>query len=51
MVQENANTVFIIIFPVAQQPNSGPGRFVLGVYRSHTIKHTNAYGRSALNER
>jgi len=28
------------IFPVAQEPNSGPGRPVFEVSISHTIRHT-----------
>jgi len=28
------------IFTVAQEPNSGPGRLVFEVSRSHTIRHT-----------
>jgi hypothetical protein len=34
--------------PPAQQPNSGLGRLILEVSRSHTIGHTS--GRTPLNE-
>ena len=35
---------------IVQQPNSGVGRHIVGVPRSHTIRHTHTPGRTPLNE-
>jgi len=36
-------------FPVAQEPNTGPGSVIVEISRSHTIRHTTV-GRTPLDE-
>jgi hypothetical protein len=40
--------LILVFFPLAKQPNSGLGRLIVEVSRSHTIRHTP--GRTPLNE-